>query len=93
MTEIEVPRKTCMECGTKCEPLVLVCPSCKSVLPDGDVPSKSLASYEIPPEVAPSRLPSAIGSGSTPVDVAIGKIAIFLGVLAFVILYLSSVQK
>lgn len=52
MPELEVTKKTCMECGTKSDPLVLVCPSCTSVLPDGDLPKRIYAAYNFPEDAS-----------------------------------------
>lgn len=57
MSEIKYLKKTCVACGTKCDLLVLVCPNCSEVLPDGKLPAYDLPTYEFPPnEFGPSEI-------------------------------------
>jgi hypothetical protein len=54
MSEIEYPTKTCTQCGTKCDLLVLVCPNCTLVLPDGKLPADQSPAYEFPANEFPA---------------------------------------
>lgn len=91
MQELEVPKKTCMECGTKSDPLVLVCPSCTSVLPDGEIGSTFSKSFDFPPE--PSTGKTIQKNTDFTANVEIFRIAVFFIGLAALILYLSLLQK
>lgn len=91
MPELEVPKKTCMECGTKTDPLVLVCPSCTSVLPDGKIDSTVPQSFVFPPE--PSIEKAFHENTDMTSNVEIFRIVVFFIGLAVVIMYFCLVQK
>lgn len=91
MQELEVPKKTCMECGTKTDPLVLVCPRCNSVLPDGEIGSTTSQSFVFPPE--PSTGKTVQENTDIAPKVEIFRIAVFFIGLALVILYFGLAQK
>lgn len=90
MPELEVTKKTCMECGTKSDPLVLVCPSCTSVLPDGEMANVS-ETFAFPPEPLIRQKVQENTDFSS--NAEIFRIAVFFIGLAVVILYLSLLQK
>ena len=68
MSEIEYPTKTCMQCGTKCDLLVFVCPNCSWVLPDAEPSDNETPVYEFPSSaLLPSALPpNALPASSLP---------------------------
>ncbi len=76
MSEIEISKKTCTHCGSKCDLNILVCPSCTFLLPDGELPNYDFSAYILAPKTE---------SGSVDSEVAIGKTVIFLVVFSAVI--------
>jgi hypothetical protein len=100
MSEVEYPTKTCMQCGTKCDLLVLVCPNCSEVLPDGKLPVPEAPTYEFSPDrLSPNEIrrtelrPHESSNEFTPLviresesnNLAIGKIVLFIIAFAIVI--------
>lgn len=104
MSEIEFPTKTCMRCGTNCDLLVLVCPNCSEVLPDGKPTAPEFPTYEFPPdrlsanqirlsESGPNELSPPDGQDSESNNMAIGKVVLFLIAFAICLWLLSGAGK
>jgi hypothetical protein len=82
-----------------CDLLVLVCPNCSEVLPDGKLPPDDLPTYEfLPNEFRPSESPPeeftpAPISKSESNNIALGKVVLFLIAFALAIWLLSGPGK